>query len=67
MISKWGFNGSSGNSEYKQKLGNESSDASVFITSFVPIQIICYQSVSQSKIVWQNPPTFDSLLQTNKI
>lgn len=51
LISKWGFDGSSGHSAYKQAFhGPEASDSAVFITSFVPIRLLC-----DEKIIWQNP------------
>lgn len=51
LISKWGFDGSSGHSSYKQAFyGSGASDAAVFITCFVPLRLI-----SGSKIIWQNP------------
>lgn len=38
---KWGCDGSSEHNEYKQKfIKGESSDASVFLTSLVPLQIL---------------------------
>lgn len=55
LYSKWGCDGSSGQSEYKQKLPGESeliSDANLFIASFVPIRLI---DESTGRIVWQNP------------
>ena len=51
LFSKWGFDGSSGHSSYKQAFhGAEANDAAVFITCFVPLRL-----VSSSKIIWQNP------------
>lgn len=51
LYSKWGFDGSSGHSSYKQAfLGPDSSDSSVFITSLVPLKMVCLD-----KIIWQNP------------
>lgn len=43
LYCKWGCDGSSGQSEYKQPLANESediSDGNLFITSLVPIRIV---------------------------
>ncbi|GBN17792.1 hypothetical protein AVEN_2992-1 [Araneus ventricosus] len=52
LICKWGCDGSQ-QAQYKQKFENDSSsDAHVFQSSFVPIQLIC--GVNQ-KIIWQNP------------
>ena len=51
LYAKWGFDGSSGHSAYKQAFLNpEASDASVFITSIVPLRLEC-----GNIIVWQNP------------
>lgn len=50
---KWGFDGASGQSEYKQKFNCDSSnftDKSVLMTSLVPLRI-----QSGSTILWQNP------------
>ncbi|KMQ89641.1 out at first protein [Lasius niger] len=60
LISKWGCDGSSGQSEYKQKFSDETiSDASIFITSFVPLQLIVGKPDDKNKIVlWKNPRPF---------
>ncbi|XP_030766971.1 uncharacterized protein LOC115890777 [Sitophilus oryzae] len=51
LFTKWGFDGSSGHSSYKQAFhGSEASDAAIFITSIVPIRLVC-----KSKVIWQNP------------
>lgn len=51
LISKWGCDGSSGHSNYKQKFQNtEDTDEFLFIFSFVPLQL-----VNGSNIIWQNP------------
>lgn len=51
LFSKWGFDGSSGHSSYKQAFhGLEASDSAVFITCIVPLRLICGE-----KILWQNP------------
>lgn len=51
MFTKWGFDGSSGHSSYKQAFhGSDASDASVFITSIVPLRLV-YGEI----IIWQNP------------
>ena len=42
LYSKWGFDGSSGHNSYKQTfLEPEASDASVFISTFVPLRLMC--------------------------
>lgn len=51
LYSKWGFDGSSGHSSYKQAFhGLDADDSSVFITCVVPLRL-----VSGEKIIWQNP------------
>jgi hypothetical protein len=65
LISKWGFDGSSGLSQYKQKFDDQrnlnngnSSNASIFtsITSFVPTQLINGDpKLTNKTIIWQNP------------
>lgn len=55
LYSKWCCDGSSGQSQYKQALPEESeliSDANLFITSFVPIRLTDEES---GAIIWQNP------------
>ena len=50
LISKWGCDGSSGQSEYKQKFHDEScSDANIFFPSFMPIQLYYLQSDNTEK------------------
>lgn len=54
LYCKWGCDGSSGQSEYKQSFPEESnliSDAYMFITSLVPIRLIDEES---GLIVWEN-------------
>lgn len=57
LITKWGCDGSSGMSEYKQKFSDPSvSDANIFLTSLVPLQLVSGEPNSKKKIVvWQNP------------
>lgn len=56
FISKWGFDGSSGHSSYKQYFhGSEASDWTVFITSIVPVRLTCDPDSKNPKIKWQNP------------
>ena len=57
MISKWGFDGSSGQSQYKQNSYDPNFiDSDLFLTSLVPLQMYFQPSHSSEKIiVWQNP------------
>lgn len=51
LISKWGFDGSSGHSSYMQAFYDSGADDSaVFITCLVPVRI-----VSGDIVIWQNP------------
>lgn len=55
LYCKWGCDGSSGQSEYKQPFPEESniiSDANLFITSLVPIKLV---DEDTGYTVWQNP------------
>lgn len=53
LIGKWGFDGSTGHSEYKQSFANSSlDDSSLFVTSYVPLQVV---NNSDNKILWKNP------------
>lgn len=53
LISKWGFDGSSGHSTYKQKFTDtNSTDAFLMLTAFVPLTLI---DNNNKKEVWKNP------------
>lgn len=48
LFSKWGFDGSSGHSSYKQAFyRSEGSDSAVFMTYLIPLRL-----VSNFKIIW---------------
>ncbi|XP_025417521.1 uncharacterized protein LOC112688501 [Sipha flava] len=49
---QWGFNGSSGFSEYKQSTLSGSSDSNLFVTSMVPIYLA---NEVDNHVIWQNP------------
>lgn len=57
LICKWGCDGSSGQSAYKQRFEDDSiSDSNVFFTSVVPLQLVSVDRKSNAKIViWKNP------------
>ncbi|XP_071581303.1 uncharacterized protein [Temnothorax nylanderi] len=57
LICKWGCNESPGQSEYKQKFNDKStSDANVFLTSLVPLQLKFAESNNETEIIiWKNP------------
>lgn len=53
LIYKWGCDGSSGHSLYKQTFADpESTDEYMFIMVLVPIRLVVVKS---DKIIWQNP------------
>ena len=55
LISKWGCDGSSGHSNYKQNFDNpEDSDESLFMMSLVPLQLIHSLSTNDTPC-WINP------------
>lgn len=52
LVSKWGCDGSSGHSTYKQKFTNsDDTDEFLFVFSLVPLQL----RDKSSNIAWQNP------------
>jgi hypothetical protein len=55
LISKWGCDGSTGHSEYKQRLLEGVSDYYIFITSVVPLQLYSTKTSGDKIILWQNP------------
>lgn len=57
LIYKWGFDGSSGLSLYKQKHSETESDdvdSSVFLSSLVPLRIINGNIKNYETVLWQN-------------
>lgn len=51
LVSKWGCDGSSGHSTYKQKFENtNATDEFLFVYSFVPLRLLDGETV-----IWQNP------------
>ena len=56
MIGKWGCDGSSGHSEYKQRFAQtEASGAKLFLTSFVPLGLQRSDADSSRLTYWRNP------------
>ena len=56
LIGKWGCGGSSGHRECKQKFTDEdSSNASVSLTSFVPLQILGSDNLNKQLFILKNP------------
>ncbi|XP_050534417.1 uncharacterized protein LOC126901738 [Daktulosphaira vitifoliae] len=52
IICKWGCDGSR-QAKYKQKFDDDmESDANLFLSSFVPLQVVCGNN---NKVKWQNP------------
>lgn len=57
LICKWGCNGTSEQSVYKQKFNSDDesiSDSNIFFTSLVPLQLISVNSKAEI-VVWKNP------------
>lgn len=56
LKSKWGFDGSSSQSEYKQRFIEDAaaSDADILLTSLVPLQLVMKREENET-ILWQNP------------
>lgn len=53
MITKWGFDGASSQSQYKQKFEDkDADDSSIFMTSLVPI--VLHAEDEPTDIYWQN-------------
>lgn len=57
IIFKWGCDGSSGHSQYKQKFtDDDSSDSDLFVVSVVPLQLYSvHEGTNDKEILWQNP------------
>lgn len=57
LICKWGCDGSSGHSRYKQKLSEENdSDESILFLALVPLQIVSIDLASKKSVIfWKNP------------
>lgn len=54
LISKYGFDGASSQSNYKQKFTEpDADDSSIFISSIVPI--LLYAADDRQNVYWQNP------------
>lgn len=52
IVYKWGLDGSSGHSVYKQKFDDpEQTDEYMFVISLVPIRVL----TEDGRIIWQNP------------
>lgn len=56
LISKWGCDGSCGQSQYKQKFrSTESADFNIFLVSRVPMQINFDSKDDVKNIIWKSP------------
>lgn len=56
LISKWGFDGASNQSRYKQKMDGQQEDSSIFMTSLVPLSL-----TDGDEILWLNPKPCSAL------
>lgn len=61
LISKWGCDGSSGHSLYKQRAEEGFSDSDIFFTSMVPVQLFCVDENGEKSVLWQNPSPSSTL------
>ncbi|XP_043468422.1 uncharacterized protein LOC122502436 [Leptopilina heterotoma] len=59
LVCKWGCDGSSGQSEYKQQFSSpDSSDSHMFLTSLVPLRIVGFdENLKKDVIIWKKPKT----------
>lgn len=57
LVCKWGFDGSSSHSNYKQKISLGMDDSSVFMTSLVPLRL-----QTEDIILWENPKPCSTML-----
>ena len=59
LILKWGFDGSSGQKQYKQKFSDpDIVDTNVILTSLVPLQVTIFDDHDELRkeiVVWKNP------------
>lgn len=57
MLYKWGCDGSSGQSQYRQNFNDDSSitDQSVFMFSIVPLELRYYTVENNYDVIWINP------------
>ncbi|XP_050530607.1 uncharacterized protein LOC126899604 [Daktulosphaira vitifoliae] len=57
LICKWGCDGSSGHSQYKQKFSESSTttDYDLFMFSMVPLQLRFTDECGDKHIIWKNP------------
>jgi hypothetical protein len=57
LYCKWGCDGTSGQSTYKQKLSdndNTVTDSNIFFISLVPLQLYANNKTNQTTIIWKN-------------
>lgn len=61
LIGKWSFDGTTGQSEYKQSFPDSNIDyRNLFLTSYDPLQIVCKSIIlDPDRIIWKNSrPSF---------
>lgn len=55
LIGKWGFDGTTGQSNYKHSFSDPTlDDSSLFVTSYVPLKLVL-NNTSGTDLVWKNP------------
>jgi len=55
LISKWGGDGSTGHSEFKERSCGDASDNNILIKSAVPLQLCSTKTFTDKFILWQIP------------
>ena len=59
LICKWGCDGTSGQSMFKQKFHDDDgtkTDANMFVTSLVPLQLVFADAIdNHNRLLWKNP------------
>lgn len=58
LMCKWGCDGTSGQSTFKQKFNDNEgtkTDANIFFTSLVPLQLHTFDESKNKIIIWKNP------------
>jgi hypothetical protein len=55
LVSKFGCDGSTGHSEYKQRSLEDVTDSDIFVTSVVPLQLYSTKTSGDKIILRQNP------------
>lgn len=60
LLSKWGFDGSSSQRRYKQKMEEGKTDEAIFMTTLVPLKLTAAVG-KEEMIIWENPKPCSTL------